>query len=304
MTNRHILLAGVAMTAIERAQGRYLRAEEGHTPAPTPAAAPAPTPAATTIKQVGGVERVQVSGDQAGQEAREAQAANPQPKGEEGKRPEGLPEGFDTLEAFVAAVNDGTYKPGEAQAADPKAAAQEPPAVDDPRLVPYTEELSTKGELSPESVTKAAKEFGVSEEMVRTYVSGLSSAQAVLMADFHAVAGSPDDYAAFAEWAPTGLTEAQLNAYNKSLDADPDTAKVLLAQYVGAWKAAGGGPGPRDLSKDGQGGGGGQEAGDVYASWAQVTEAMRDKRYTGEGGRKDPAYIKSVEEKLGRSNLT
>lgn len=267
---------------------------------PTPAAAPAPS---GSTEDLGGGTRVTVGGDAAAADAANVDQRTVDPKAGEEQAP-ALPEGYKDWAEYGQAVASGKVAPAAAPAAaDPKAGV-EAPAVDDPRLAAYTEEYTTNGELSPESVTKAAKEFGVSEDMVKTYVAGLASGNNTAIAGFHEAAGGAEGYAEFQQWAETGLTEAQQTAYNAALDSNPETAKVLLGSFIDSWKAAGGGAGPRDLSKGGQGGGGEQGAGESFQSWAQVTQAMNDPRYSGLGQPKDPAYIAEVEQKLGRSNLS
>jgi hypothetical protein len=275
------------------------------------------TPAAPTtsgvVQQDGGTLRVIPGTTEAAAAAAQANAESvsggtPPPAPPAAERPEGLPEGYDSYEAFSKAVLDGTYKPGEA----PAPADGEAPevAANDPRLAPYTTELTENGSLSDESVAKAAAEFGVSEDMVRAYVKGLTTEADSSTAELNAaaselasLAGGREGYADFTKWAEEGgMTPEQTTVYNKALDGDKDVAKALLATHVANWKAAGFGPAPTDLTQ-GQGGGaplGGDAAGG-YESWAQVKVDMNDPRYTGTGGKQDPAFIKAVEAKLGRS---
>jgi hypothetical protein len=261
------------------------------------------------------VERVTPTPDAAAQELANATAANggvapaqaapgvavEAPAPEAGTRPEGLPEGYDSYEAFSKAVLDGTYKPAAAPVAEPVVDDGNAPAADDPRLVPYTEEFTTNGNLSDESIDKAAKEFGVSPEMVRIYVAGLAGSADAAANDITSVAGGAEGYAQFSEWAAGGgMTPEQQALYNKALDGDPKVAKALLETHVANWKAAGFGPAPVDVTQgippEGQ-----QTAGAGYESWAQVQMDMADPRYSGNGGTRDPAFIKGVEEKLARS---
>jgi hypothetical protein len=48
-------------------------------------------------------------------------------------------------------------------------------------------------------------------------------------------------------------------------------AAELMKAPMERWKAAGGGPAPRDVTANPQGKGGG-DSGDVYESWAQLTK--------------------------------
>ncbi len=95
--SKHMLLAGVAMTAAELSKGRYMRAPDGHdggTPAPSPAPSPTPAPAPAAEGGEGGGNDAPEAGagffdpneveDSSGQ----AEPATPEKTGEEGKAPE------------------------------------------------------------------------------------------------------------------------------------------------------------------------------------------------------------------------
>lgn len=266
--------------------------------------------------QVGGTERVTIAPD-ADAQAQANLGTPPEKKPEEGARPEGLPEGFDSWEAYGKDAAKKAAAAGkaaeEAKAKEGESEKKAPEGVDqaDPRLEPYTAELTEKGALAPESVGKAAAEFlgednPANRAIVENYVEMMlaqANAPNPMVGEFYGIAGSPENYSEFSKWAEEGgISAEKLASYNKALDTDPVAAKELLKGYVSEWKATGAGTPARDITSEG-GGQGNSAAGDTYASWAQVTKDMNDARYTGVGGKRDPAFIKGVEDKLGRSKL-
>lgn len=258
----------------------------------------------------GGVTRVTPQGDADAQAQANQQSANGGQPPSPAAKPEGLPEGYETLEAFVAAVNDGTYKTPAKEGTDQGTQQQQAPAQQegqqDVRLVPYTTEVMEKGELSEASIAKAATDFlgkdtpenrALVQNYVELFKGQMSSTEAATLQPFHEAAGGADNYKAFQQWSAEGLSEAEANALNKALDTgQTDVALQLAKSYMEKWKADGGGTPARDLTQ--QAGNGGQPVGDTYESWEQVRRDMAKPEYE-----KDPAFRAKVEQKLGRSPL-
>lgn len=272
-------------------------ATNGPPAAPAPPSPPAPSGQTTDL---GGATRFTPSGDPEGQEAREAAAA--QGGTAEAPKVEGLPEGFETLEDFVKAVNEGTYTPPKGEGEEDGGGldqSQTDALSTDPRAEPFAKEFNETGTLTDESVASAATAFGVSEDIVRAYVAGQAALAQTSLQPFQELAGGPDQYRAFQEWtAQDGtITAAEESALNKALDADPATALIILKPLIDRWQAGGGGTQARDLTRQG-GTGGPASGGDTFQSFEQLTAAQRDPRYES-----DPAYRKSVEDKLARSNI-
>jgi len=232
--------------------------------------------------------------DQKTAQVAEAMAAETQP-GTPVERPSWLPEKFATPEDMAKAYAELSTKlgTGEQPAATPAVPdADANKAVEQAGLdmEALRAEFSETGDLKPETYAKF-KAAGVPEEVVKGYIEGQKVIADQYATSVKAVAeGKFDDMVA---WAATNLTPAELNAYNKAVDSnDADIAKLAVSGIYQKFVAA--------IGKDPSlvNGDAGDAKGDVFESTRQVTEAMRDKRY-----KTDPAFRKSVQEKLARSSV-
>lgn len=269
---------------------------------------PAPAASSAVTDLGGGGMRFTPDGDPAGQAAREAAASgvgSPELAPAEDTGPK-LPEGYETWEAYGKAVAAGTAKPegeGKVEAPAKEEPAKGEPEAKDPaelppelqaKLAPYDAELTEKGELSPESITKAAAEFGVTEEMVKQYIAGAQAQTTAVVAPFHEQTGGADAYREFQQWSAEGMTAAEQAELNTAYEQGGPAALALQQKYVDRWKAEGNGPAPLDLTRETKAGGGSDEAG--YASLAEQKRDQADPRYA-----QDPAFRSKVEQKIGRT---
>lgn len=206
-------------------------------------------------------------------------------------------------EAEKAAEDDKTAADAAAAAEAEKAKEGEGDGdadadADVARFAPYTQEYEESGELSAESVTKAAAEFGVSEDVVRTYVAGLGSgndAEAVqLQTDtnrLHEAFGGPKAYDAFIEWAEDGgVSSTEQTIYNALLDSNVDGALAYAEGLKEKFEASGNAP-RREITRAP---GAAAMPTEGFKSVAAMKAAMSDSRYA-----KDPAYRAEVEAKVG-----
>lgn len=140
MTLKHNLLAGVAMTAAERSQGRYMRAPDGHgDPAPSPAPAPEPTPAPAASEGEASTE------DSFGMEEDfsdfESKARGDEPKVEE-------EEGDDSGDEEADTGDDGDS--GDGSDADGDGDGDEPELTDEQKRIKELEEQVAREKESRE----------------------------------------------------------------------------------------------------------------------------------------------------------
>lgn len=228
-------------------------------------------------------------------------------------RPAELPLGYDTLADFVAAVEAGTYKPGQApaQPAATDTTLENQPAGTDLAatvgtlsaegqtiLGAFTTEFATTGTLKPESQAAAIAAYdklspGDKASLIPVYMAGLQANQTGEVASFYDVVGGKDQYAAFATWAQTGLSAQEQQAYNEAIEKAPNVAKTLLSGFSARFKAQGNSA-PRDITR--QAPAGGALEGDTYKSMAQVVQDMNDGRY-----KTDQAFRDAVINKIDRS---
>lgn len=221
---------------------------------------------------------------------------------------------------------DGTFKPKEAPAKTaeelaaeaeaaktPKAptpaeieAAKTEAAKTDPRFVPYTEEFMTKGDLTPESRDKAAKDFGVSRAIVDAWVEGQKATKQIgtaaaavdqvqadrTVATIKAMAGTEAEYTQFSTWANANLPAAEMATLVDAINSNnPAFYKLAMNDAVAKWKAGGGGTGPVDLTR----GAGNSQVNQVggYKSAQEQSAAINDPRYS-----RDAVYRAEVAAKI------
>jgi len=183
-----------------------------------------------------------------------------------------------------------------------------------------------KGEVSEAAMQAYAEAKGLDISMVKAFIENANGArqhqlgvaksaadkeaqaQAKTTSELHTIMGGEDEYAKFTSWAAgdkakgiePGLTAAQAAAYNKALDNDPETAKVLLASFKAAYQEAGHGQPARDITAQGNGGRAApsQEAPKGYATKAEMDKAFADPRY-----HTDAAYRAEVASKAAASSF-
>lgn len=227
-----------------------------------------------------------------------------------GERPEWLPSKFATVEELAASYKElesklGGTKP-EAAAPAPATAPTTPPAVTpiptDPAaavaaagldMAALNAEYASTGDLSEASRAALAAK-GFDKATVDNYIEGQKARATQFQADvLSATPGGAEKYAEMVAWAKANLTEAEVVAYNKAIDTNDANVAKLAVAGLGARFTAAVGSEPTLI-------GGKPDAaqGDVFGSIAEMKVAMSDKRY-----RDDPAYRRSVAEKLGRSNI-
>ena len=159
----------------------------------------------------------------------------------------------------------------------------------------FFNEVAEKGALSEASYEELTK-AGYPKHVVDQYLRGAQAEQAAQNAsvsEIKALAGGEDGYGAMALWMSANLDEAELAEYNEAVNS----GKKSVVQYAvkamnEKYMAAEGGKSPQLL-----GGGNSPTPGDTFTSQKEVSIAMRDPRY-----KNDPAYRKSVQDKVGRSN--
>lgn len=162
------------------------------------------------------------------------------------------------------------------------------------------EYLNNGGKLSDESYA-ALEKAGFSRKVVDTYISGVETANGKVtvmqereIASIKAVAGGEEAYTTLTDWARANLAPEEINGFNAITATNDPTAirmavKGLLAQYHAAE-----GKDPTYIT------GSATQATplDVFNSWAEVTAAMSDPRYS-----EDEAYRTSVSAKIVRSSI-
>lgn len=199
------------------------------------------------------------------------------------------------LEDALAAVKaKPDAKPEEIQAAE-KALADYKPAA--PQVLPanvaeFEQEFAEKGELSAESYAKLEK-LGFGKDIVDSYIEGQKARVAAWEAKAHSAVGGKEKFEQMTAWASTGLSPAEIDAFNDAMVSGNEAQMMLAIQGVQAKFSAANGTQPALL-----GGSKGTDQVAGFRSQAEMTAAMSDPRY-----KKDPAYRADVEKRVGASTF-
>lgn len=204
--------------------------------------------------------------------------------------------------------NSQPAKGSETQASEtPAKDGEQPQPVNVPGVAPermkaFSEEITTKGELSKESYDELAK-LGYPKIVVDSYIKGITadaraqeaSLAAEKIAEIKSSIGGEEVLTDMLNWASTNLSPEDLKVYNESV-ASRDAAKVKMA-VMGlhhAYEQANGRT-PNFIGGERLPNTAGVEP---FKSNAEVTRAMHDPRYD-----KDPAYRDEVARRLAVSDV-
>lgn len=197
-------------------------------------------------------------------------------------RPPWLPEKFKSAEELAKAYAELEHK----QSGKPSEIPAPPPNFD---FAPFTQEFSDKGQLSDESFSKL-EAMGLPKGVVTQYIEGAKALAEQQVMSLTAEIGGKEAYAAMVTWASKNLKPEQITAYNTAVSAnDPQQQALAIRGLYAQYRES---AGPTLLS----GKASGVSSAAPFESWAQVKQAMSDKRYAT-----DPAYRKTVTERLANS---
>jgi hypothetical protein len=220
-------------------------------------------------------------------------------KEEEEERPEWLDEKFESPEEMAKA-----YKELQKKMSEPKPAKKTTAKKDtEPEVAPTevmseaidsaTNEFSENGELSDKTF-EALEQAGLPRHFVEAYINGQQAMSVQQSAAIQESIGGQGNYEAMAEWASENLADSELDAFNSIVEtSNVDQAKIAVKGLYSQFLAAGG-KGPSLV----QGSTTGEAGAKPFGSAAQLTEAMRDKRYET-----DPAYREQIEKRLAVSTI-
>ena len=204
-------------------------------------------------------------------------------------RPDWLPEKFKSAEDLAKAYSELEKKQStpEEQPAEDKTYENE--TTPEPMDKFYTE-YQDKGELSAQSYEELNK-MGLNKDLVDGYIAGQEAIANNDVQQVHNLVGGENNYSKLIEFAKTNLSEAEQNAFNDTLETGSIEQVKFAVQGI-ASRAGINSEQPQSMIN----GDSIETASDIFESSAQVIEAMNDPRYA-----KDPAFRKSVEDKIARS---
>lgn len=190
----------------------------------------------------------------------------------------------------------------------------------DPRYEAAALEFESLGSITDATKASTAAAFNVPVEAIDQFVAGqVAQRQLAAAQPKGAAQGEPTaadvalgqevlkafpgatteaDYSAFMAWGKDNLTAPEKAAYDGALNrGDAATTGILLESFKAKYSAAGHGPGPRDITQEGQASTS-NTAPQVqgFKSSDEMTKAMSDPRY-----RTDPAYNAEVAARVAAS---
>jgi len=242
------------------------------------------------------VEQVEISQPETTAEKPEEQVVS---------KPEGLPEKFNSVDDLAKSYAELEKKLGEPKADETPEPKQEDAKQDTDLEIAnkaaesaglnvqnLQSEFDNSGELKPESY-EALDKAGIPKEYVDQFIAGQLAMRENLVSDVKGIAGGSDAYGNMMQWASDNLSEAEKTAYNNSVNnTDIEGIKLAVNGLKARYEASNGTEPTLAQGKASASSTGG------FRSWAEVTSAMDDPRYT-----KDEAYQADVQRKLQNSNL-
>ena len=229
-------------------------------------------------------------------------------------KPEGLPEKFNSVEELVKSYSELEKKLGEQsqpkESVDPvsKTEVKEETKEEQPKsdldiatkavdsaglnMDSLAEEYAKDGKLADNSY-KSLEKAGIPKEYVDRFIAGQQAIADQQSASVKNMVGGAESYDAMSEWAGNNLSETEKQAYNTAVNSKDLEAVKLAVVGLKARYAQATGSEPKLV--EGKASPSGEQG---FDSWAQVTQAMSDPRYS-----KDPAYQAEVKNKLANSKI-
>ena len=216
-------------------------------------------------------------------------------------KPEGLPEKFKSVEDLAKSYQELEKKLGDSQSKETEVSKDTNSDLDIAEKAVKTaglnmdtlaSEYAEKGELDEKSY-EALEKAGIPKDYVNQFIEGQKAIADQQATSIKNMVGGADAYAEMSNWAAENMSDEEKSAYNTAVNSkDIETAKLAVVGLKAKFEKANGNE-PNLL--EGKGTVSGEKG---YASWAEVTRAMSDDRYS-----KDPAYQALVKEKLSKSDL-
>lgn len=222
-------------------------------------------------------------------------------------RPEWLPEKFKSPEDMAKAYGELETKLGQSEPKQEEVKQTETKKEDDLSIdkaekavenaglsmETLQQEYNESGQLNDKSYEALAK-AGIPKDYVDAFIKGQEAIATQTANTLKQEVGGDEAYKNMMTWASENLSEAEISAYNRTVNGkDIEATKLAIAGLNAKYKNAEGvepslAKGDRPSTSNVSG----------YRSWAEVTAAMSDPRYA-----KDEAYQADVQAKIKNSRL-
>lgn len=206
----------------------------------------------------------------------------------------------ETAALKLAEANDAVNKAGEPESTTEVHPA-EPPVVLPEKLSKadvdmVADEFIRDGKLSDKTY-EALDKRGLSKDLIDGYIEGVKAQTELMCNRVLTSVGGMENYTKLVKWAQGALSDEAKAEFDDVMSAMKSEAEMTAAvqKLQRTYEQTVGKPPVATIS--------GNEAaspGDAFGSIEAMAAAMSDPRYSGIGGFKDPAYIKSVEDRARR----
>lgn len=222
------------------------------------------------------------------------------------ERPDWLPEKFKSAEDMANAYSELEKKMSSGEQQEPQQQVEDTDNDTQPDSTEVADvldnagidfntlqnEYNENGGLSDNAYT-ALEEAGFPKSLVDAWIQGQEALASNAHSSVFNSVGGEEQYMEITSWAADNLPQSEIDAFNAVVNGnDMNTIQMAVNGLAARYRAEVGNE-PKLVQGETAGTSGG-----TFQSAAELTAAMRDPRYT-----KDPAYRKSVADKLARSNV-
>ena len=155
----------------------------------------------------------------------------------------------------------------------------------------FQQEYNETGELSQDAYDALA-EAGISGDIVDTWLAGQEAIADQSISEIYNMVGGENNYNSMLDWANNNLQQWEIDAFNNSIENLDPNAMFAVQGLMARMQNAEGIP-PRLMTGEAV-----PSTAPRFESLAQVTQAMRDPKYSS-----DPAYRAQVAQMLGNSTV-
>ena len=210
-------------------------------------------------------------------------------------RPEWLPEKFNTVEDMATAYQSLEQKLGSNEEVTEESGLDEIADELEERGVDFdalSNEFAEQGGLTEESYESLLK-AGIPRTMVDQFIEGQNAVAGQLQQQAFEQVGGQQAYEDMVSWASESLNEASIDAFNNAMNSgNIETANLAIQGLQAQYRSVNGNEPSLVMGETKS------VTGGVFNSAAQLTQAMRDPRYSS-----DSAYRQEVALKFSRSNV-
>lgn len=221
-------------------------------------------------------------------------------------RPDWLPEKFKSVEDMAQAYSalekklsskqeDQTKEAQEDKEPTPNAEATEVVDVLDKAGLDFDvfqQEYTENGGLSADAYN-ALEEAGFPKSLVDSWIAGQEALAQDMTQSVYQTVGGQEQYSEMVQWAAQSLPPAEVEAFNQAVETgDANIVSFAVQGLYARYRSEAGAP-PKLVQGEAS-----PTSSGAFNSAAELTVAMRDPRYHN-----DPAYRKSVADRLARSNV-